>query len=145
MYSPDKPYKVYEQSEWWSDKWDATSYGRGFDFSRGFFDQLNELMIDVPHFNLSNASPENSDYCNTTTGMKDCYLVFNSTFSQDCHYSKGLSKCNDVIDCLKLYESEHCYMCIDSKGCYDCRYLRSCDGCRDSQHCVNCDGCKNCF
>jgi hypothetical protein len=48
MYSPDKSYKVYSQDEWWSDKWDAMDYGRDFDFSRGFFEQINELIINVP-------------------------------------------------------------------------------------------------
>ena len=26
IYSPDKVYTVYEQSEWWSDKWDPLDY-----------------------------------------------------------------------------------------------------------------------
>jgi hypothetical protein len=26
IYSPEKPYKVYEQIEWWSDKWNALKY-----------------------------------------------------------------------------------------------------------------------
>ena len=26
IFSPDKPYKVYEQSEWWSDRWSALDY-----------------------------------------------------------------------------------------------------------------------
>ena len=26
IYSPDKPYKIYEQSEWWSDRWDPLEY-----------------------------------------------------------------------------------------------------------------------
>jgi Zn ribbon nucleic-acid-binding protein len=26
IYSPDKPYKVYNQDFWWSDNWDAMDY-----------------------------------------------------------------------------------------------------------------------
>jgi len=28
MYSPDKPFKVYDQTEWWSDRWNALDYGK---------------------------------------------------------------------------------------------------------------------
>lgn len=49
LYSQDKPYTVYHQDYWWSDKWDPMSYGRGFDFSRSAFEQMRELMSEVPH------------------------------------------------------------------------------------------------
>jgi len=26
MYSPDKPFKIYSQEFWWSDKWEASDY-----------------------------------------------------------------------------------------------------------------------
>jgi hypothetical protein len=48
MFSPDKPYKVYEQSEWWSDKWEPKDYAREYDFSRNFFEQFDELLKAVP-------------------------------------------------------------------------------------------------
>ena len=38
VYSPDKPYTVYDQKEWWSDKWDPTDYKKEFDFSVPFFE-----------------------------------------------------------------------------------------------------------
>jgi hypothetical protein len=34
MYSPDKPYIVYSSDEWWSDNWNALSYGKTFTFQR---------------------------------------------------------------------------------------------------------------
>src|SRR3989338_7740375 len=36
IYSPDKPFIVYDQNYWWSDKWDALDYGRDYDFSKSF-------------------------------------------------------------------------------------------------------------
>jgi hypothetical protein len=53
IYSPDKPFKVYHQDFWWSDKWDATEYGHadGMDFERGFFEQFRELALRVPIIN----------------------------------------------------------------------------------------------
>ena len=53
-YSPDKPYTIYTQEYWWSDKWDAMSYGREFDFSRSAMEQMEELQKSVPVGNLYN-------------------------------------------------------------------------------------------
>ena len=43
IYSPDKPYTVYEVREWYKDHWNPMSSGRPFDFSRPFFAQFDEL------------------------------------------------------------------------------------------------------
>lgn len=56
IYSPDKPYKVYKQDFWWSDKWDPMEYGREFDFSRTFTEQFGEFMKIVPHQSFVNKS-----------------------------------------------------------------------------------------
>lgn len=144
-YSPDKSFKIYEASEWWSDKWDALEYGRDFDFSRNFFPQFKELIGDVPKMSIINNTPENSDYCNQTTWMKNSYLTYNSVFSEDCFYSKWLSKCKDTMDCLKVYDSEQCYECIDSHNCSKSFYLRECIDCHDCYLLKDCVWCKNCL
>lgn len=63
IYSPDKPYKVYDQKIWRSDGWDPMSYGRAFDFSRSFTEQFGELMREVPKVGIVNTNSINSDYC----------------------------------------------------------------------------------
>ncbi len=40
MYSPDKPYTVYDQKVWWGDDWSAMDYGLNFDFDKPFFGQF---------------------------------------------------------------------------------------------------------
>ena len=52
MYSPDKPYVVYDQEQRWKDGWDPLAYGQEFDFSRPFRVQFEELMKKVPLINL---------------------------------------------------------------------------------------------
>jgi hypothetical protein len=54
IYSPDKVYKVYNQDMWWSDKWSGLDYGRDFDFERSFFEQIDDLMIEVPRSSVIN-------------------------------------------------------------------------------------------
>ena len=48
VFSPDKPFPVYDQTAWWGDDWDASKFGRDFDFSRPFFDQFQELLFSSP-------------------------------------------------------------------------------------------------
>ena len=76
MYSSDSPYILYNHEEWWSDDWDAKDYGRDFDFSRLFFEQLNELNKVVPHYALMNTASDNCEYSNMTWRSKNCYLIF---------------------------------------------------------------------
>ena len=62
LFSPDKPYPVYEPEYWWSDKWDAKDYGRDFDFSRPFFEQYKELFDQVPQLATILINSENCDF-----------------------------------------------------------------------------------
>lgn len=73
IYSPDKPYTVYEQSVWWSDQFDPLAYGREFDFTRPFFEQWQELSLAVPRASIHNAQSENSEYTNYSNSNKNCY------------------------------------------------------------------------
>lgn len=75
IYAQDKPYKVYDQDEWWSDRWDALSYGRDFDFSRTFSEQFRELTLAVPHQGLFTTNAENSYYTNHSLNTRNCYLI----------------------------------------------------------------------
>ncbi len=142
-----RPFPVYENDYWWSDNWDAKDYGRDFDFSRPFFEQFYELQNSVPHCNLNVVKPtlENSDYCNQTGYIKDCYLIFDSRFSEKCMYSKSLEKCYECLDCYKVFESELCYECDFCTNCYACTYLFNSQNCSDCHYSANLIGCKNCF
>lgn len=145
IYSQNKPYKVYNQKEWWSDKWDALSYWKGFDFGRGFFEQFEELLKDVPVLCMLNNHSENSEYCNQTTWMKNSYLCCNAIWSEDCYYSKGLLKCINSVDCLRIYNCEHCYECINCHQCFNCNNLQNCHECSKCSFCFDCNNCNNCF
>ena len=62
IYSPDKPYKVYDQKIRWSDSRDPMSYGRAFDFSRSFTEQFGELIREVRKVGSSSIGSEGLDY-----------------------------------------------------------------------------------
>lgn len=63
IYSPDKPYTVYDQKEWWGNDREPLTYGQKIDATKSFFAQFDELAHKVPHISLVNISSENSEYC----------------------------------------------------------------------------------
>lgn len=148
IYPPTSPHKVYDQKVWWSDQWDPMSYGRDFDFDRPFFEQMRELMLAVPQINLQNRTNENSDYCNDTNDMKNCYLCFNAQECADSFYvhTGGISMKN-CVDLFWCTHTELCYECIKVHGAYHCFWcfnsqeLSECFFCRDCRSCKNCFGC----
>ncbi len=146
-FAPQSPFRVYHQDYWVSDKVDNTEYGRGFDFSRPFFEQWRELADVVPRMALFGGLwfNENSDYVNYAGFNKNCYMIFDSDYNQDCYYSLGLNKGKSSIDCLRSKECERCYECVDCYRSYGLYYSQDCENCSDSAFLKNCIGCRHCF
>ena len=85
LYPENAPIKVYDYDYWISDAWDALSYGKDYDFSKPFFEQLNELIKDVPFTSRSVIYMVNSDYSMNATALKNCYMVFGGAYSEDSY------------------------------------------------------------
>lgn len=147
QYNQEAPFPVYDAAAWWSDDFDATQYGRDFDFTQPFFEQFQKLKNSTPHLTLFNTSGtiENSDYNNCTAYLKNCYLIAESDYCEQCYYSNLLKKCTSVMDCSVCYESELCYESVDCKNCYSLFYSQDCQNCRDSFFLESCIGCNNCI
>lgn len=143
-FGPHTGMKVYDQHEWWTNKWDSLEYGRDVNFSRPFFEQFAELQREVPQLSLSVWNSENADYCNYIGHVKNSYLIFGSVYSEDCYYGSPYYS-RDCLDTLVIRECEQCYECID------CRKLTQCFYCQDCWHsdnllfCFDCQGCSDCI
>ncbi|MEK7122554.1 MAG: hypothetical protein AAB855_01725 [Patescibacteria group bacterium] len=157
MYDADALFPVYCRDCFWSDSWDAMSFGRPFDFFRPFFEQYHELLHTVPRIALM-ATPDcvGSDYANYIGSAKNSYLIFGSIIVEDCYYgSPYYSKnCVDIlvsrhceysyelIDCQNLYTSAYCQDCENSHDiafCHDVKNSSDCIGCvglRSAQFCI---------
>lgn len=142
-YSPDKPYKIYENDIWWSDKWDATEYGRDFDFSRPFFEQFRELSIAVPKMQYTGYNNENCPFVNRCSNCRNCYMSFNVDHGEDCYYCEVGYKTKTCVDCGFSKEMECCIECVDCFGCYGCIGLDSCSHLTESAYCFDCHNCQN--
>src|SRR3989344_6035736 len=137
---------IYCRECWNSDKWDPRDYGKEFDFSRPFFEQLKELRRRTPSIALNQTGTiENSDYIHYAAFSKNCYLIMHADFCEDCCYGYGFKKNRS---CMDGFYNLHCELC------YDCVYVHKSYGLLSCQDCVNCHssaflkaciGCKNCF
>jgi len=144
LFQVDSPYKVYEPDYWWSDKWEPLEYGRDYDFSRGFFEQIEELFRQVPRAGvLSMRGAVNCDYCSSTLG-KNCYLCF-LWYGNDCLYCTWGLNVNDSVDLLHTEMCEICYQLTDARRCYNVKFSHQCYDCWDSAFLFDCRNCHDCF
>ena len=147
QYHENQPFPVYDQAVWWSDDWDATTFGREFDFSRPFFEQFGELKNKVPHFSvfIVGGTLENSDFTNCTGYIKNCYLISEADYDEDCYYSNRIYHSKNLVDCTNCYDAEYSYQCIDCIKPNNLFYSQECQNCSDSWFLQNCIGCRNCI
>jgi hypothetical protein len=149
LFSPENPQRVYDQEFWWSDGWDPMVYGRDYNFSKPFFEQLRELWKEVPDVALMNQRGVRSEYCSITEGNKDCYLVIGGDFNENTLYSAFIFNSKECMDCYWVSKGEFNYETVDcisssrlfwsrySEGCYDGAFLFNCKNCHDCFGCTN--------
>ena len=147
-FAPGTPYVVYCPKCWWSDDWDAYSYGREYDFSRPFFEQWEKLHRQVPMGGLSTdyLTLVNSEYTNHAGHLKNCYLIFQADFNEDCACGVYLKRNTSLLDCSNA---------LNSEWCYDCMHIFKNSRCVGTMGNVtetlegiflrDCDNCQNCF
>lgn len=145
VFSPDKPFTVYENEYWYSDKWNPMDYGREFDFNRTFFEQFEELIQKVPQLARSAVNNQNSDFVNQCGWCKNCYLIFEADYDENCYYSNNLYDSKVSMDMLMCTKCELCYECLDCENCYNLKFSQDCRNCSDSWFLKSCIGCRNCF
>ncbi|MBT4365983.1 hypothetical protein HOD15_01015, partial [Candidatus Peregrinibacteria bacterium] len=145
MIPPTSPFRVIDQDEWWSDKFDASIYARDYDFNKPFFEQFKDLQKEVPRWARLFVNCENSEFTNNSAEVKDCYLTFSSYESENLYYCTRVFKSNTCIDCMNIKESEYCSRCMDCQKCYNVHYSQSSEGCSDSYFLYDCRNCQNCI
>ncbi|HEY4513619.1 MAG TPA: hypothetical protein VJH06_03865 [Candidatus Paceibacterota bacterium] len=153
MYNPKSPYTIFCYDCFYSEKWEPKDYAMDYDENRPFIEQLKELLLKVPkittYISIGSGPNINSDYINMASGSRNCYLVFNTSISEDTLYTRGG---NHVKDCTDLYfgtNLERCYESInvqESNGIIfgqnvfnsvDCAFISNGRGL------INCFGCVN--
>ena len=145
VYSDDAPVNVYHRDYWWSDKWDAIDYGRDYDWSKPFFEQVKDLIKEVPFPSGAVIEGVNSDYCQNYTRLKNCYMTFGSSYCEDCAYVIWGGYAKSSFDSHMIYGSELCYECLNINKCYRTFFSTDCEECQDVYFSKDCVGCSSCF
>jgi len=143
--APDSPFKAYHHEAWYSDKWDAQSYGRDFDFSQPFFPQFAALMRDVPLLALNVINNQNCEFVNQVGYSKNCYMIMEADYNENCLYSYRIFYSRSSQDCTEVMEVERCYECTDCEHCHSLLWSQLCRQCSDSAFLYDCRGCQHCF
>lgn len=145
VYSPEKKYTIYAQEYRWSDKRDPMQFGRAFDFDKSFSEQYNELLHAVPQMSLLGKMNQNCDYANAVGNCKNCYLIFDSDFCEDCYYASCVKNSKNVVDSMHIYSCEHIYNCINCTESYHLINCYECDRSHDLINCSKCSACEFCY
>ena len=145
IYSPNSPCQVYQSDIWWSDKWDASDYGRDIDFSLPFLAQISTLIKKVPRIAMVSVDSENSDYTNQSYDNKNCYMGFAIANCEDMSYAECATHNTDCNDIGYTQHSNVCYDAIDSENLSSCFHINECIGCNNCNYCEDCISCSDCF
>ncbi|OWK26652.1 MAG: hypothetical protein US76_01380 [Parcubacteria group bacterium GW2011_GWA2_38_13b] len=147
MYNPNSPYTVYCNDCYKSDKWDAKNYAKDYDKIRPFMEQMKELLLIVPKQTLfiSGGTNVKGEYQNFSGFNKKCYFVFNTGYTENCSYSRGLRYCRDVLDSYFAEQLEKSYECINAQNSYGICYSQNISNCLNSQFLFNCNNLQSCF
>ena len=146
VYDASASFPVYSREYWYSDNWDGTDYGKEYDFSKPFFEQLIDLSKVAPRLNLWQVNTIDSEYSNYIVDSKNCYLCFTALANnEDCMYSSYLTESINCLDCDHITKCERCYECFDCDSCYNCKWSVDSSTCRDSWFLRDCANCSNCF
>ena len=145
VFAPNAPYRVYDRDYWWSDKWDPTSYGRDFDFTKTFAENYDALLHDVPMAGIFNARSVNSAYSNHSGEMKDCYLAFAVWGSEKVLYGDLSSYDRDCAEMLETGKCNLSYEMIQTTNCYNTNYSVRSENCSDSWFLFDCKDCSDCI
>lgn len=145
IYSPKSPYVVYCNECFHDDsKWDPLNFGKEYDFSRPFFEQLKELQLRVPRLYSFVFKNANSDYTNGAAFNKNCYMIFVSDNNEDSFYSYWIMHSRNIADSHTLNDCEFCYECVGCKKCYMTKFSEDCTNCQNIIACKNCSNCQDC-
>src|SRR3989344_3474605 len=87
----------------------------------------------------------NSDYSANASDLKNCYLLFNSNFTEDSAYGNAVYGSAFCFDNSHLSKCERCYNSFWLTNCYQTNFSSQCEDCNNVWFSKNCRGCSDCF
>lgn len=136
---------VYDQRYWWGDSWSPMDSGRDYDFNKNFFEQFNDLFLQVPRSNLTSKNNVNCEYVNCLDHSKNCYLTFGGGYNENVLYANRPFYIKDSMDVYFSGKTEFCYENVNCQNSYKLFFGENCNNCVESYLMYDCKNCSNCF
>jgi hypothetical protein len=144
LYPKAERFTLFTPEEWFADDWDQMATGRDYDFNRTFFEQVSELFREAPIFCRNVVQIINSDYCANVSYVKNCYLIFQASETEDSAYGNAVDFCKNCFDNSHITKCELCYDSFWLTNCYQTYFSSQCTDCNNVWFSKNCRGCSNC-
>ncbi len=139
------PFPIYERSEFVSDAWDPLTYGKDYNASRPFIEQLVELQSKVPHPHQCGVKNLNCDWTDDVWESKDAYLTRSAANVESIIYGYRIVNCKNSVDITYSFDVERSYDCVYCFKSYNLKYSFNCRDCMDSLFLYDCRNCHDCF
>jgi hypothetical protein len=139
------PFPIYEREEFVSDDWDPMEYGRDYDPSRSFIDQVVELQSKVPHPHNLGVKNVNCDWCDDMWESRESYLTRSGFRLEFISYGYRVIECKNSIDITYCFNVEQSYDCLYCFKCFGLRHAFNSRDCINSAFLYDCRNCQNCF
>ena len=143
---PISPYKTYDNVYFRNGDWSPMEYGRDFDGTKSFFEQLYNLRLDVPHIAITgDPGSINSEYSVNGKNIKNAYRVTGGRESENIWYTVVVFNSKEIMDGFYVTKSENCFESVLSSNCFNCNFIYFSEGCIDSDFLYDCRNCTNCI
>jgi hypothetical protein len=139
------PFPLYDRTEFVSDAWDPLTYGRIYDESRSFIEQVVELQSVVPHPHQTGTKNVNCDWTDDAWESKDAYLTRSALHLEHVLYGYRILACKNSVDVAMSWDLERSYDCLYCFKSYNLKYSFDSRDCMDSSFLYDCRNCQNCF
>ncbi len=138
-------YPIYSFDEWVSDGWDPLRYGREYDATRPFFEQLKELQSNVPHPHQSGMHNTDCEWSDDMWSCKNCYLCRSAEKCEDLSYGYRNVRCKNSLDLTFCFDTEASYGCTYCFKCFKVFHSFDARDCMESTFLYDCRNCQHCF
>src|SRR3989344_9449292 len=139
------PFPIYDREEFVSDAWDPMEYGKDYDSSRSFIEQVVVLQSKVPHPHNMGTKNVNSDWTDDVWQSSEAYLTRSALHLEFVNYGYRIVGCKNSIDITYCFDTEQSFDCLYCFKCYNLRHSFNSRDCINSAFLYDCRNCQDCF
>jgi len=101
----------------------------------------------MANFVVNEKTMVNSPYNNMVSYLKNCYLLTNADYNENCAYGCEIQNSKECFDMNLADRCELSYECVNSQNCYRTFFSSDCQTCNNvwySHNLISCNDCIGC-